>query len=138
MFTPPMSTPKTIRVFIADDSAALREHVLEMLRDIPGVEVVGFSEEGLEAVASITQIKPDVVLLDIQLPHGNGLEVLRNIKQNGQGPLTIVATNFPYPQYRKRALDLGADYFLDKTTEIEQLRGLLTQLTGVLQPTENH
>jgi DNA-binding response OmpR family regulator len=79
-------------------------------------------------------LKPDVVLLDIQLPHGSGLDVLRSIKQNGRGPLTIVATNFPYPQYRKRALDLGADYFLDKTTDIEELRGLITQLTGGLQP----
>jgi DNA-binding NarL/FixJ family response regulator len=129
-----MSTPRTIKVFIADDSAAMREHVLELMQDIPGVKIVGFASEGAEAVASIRQLRPDVVLLDIQLPHGSGLDVLRSIKQNGRGPLTIVATNFPYPQYRKRALDLGADYFLDKTTDIEELRGLIAQLTGGLQP----
>lgn len=129
-----MRAPRTIRVFIADDSAALREHVLELIQDIPGVNIVGFASEATQAVASIRQLKPDVVLLDIQLPHGSGLDVLRSIKQNGRGPLTIVATNFPYPQYRKRALDLGADYFLDKTTDIEELRGLITQLTGGLQP----
>lgn len=125
-----MSALRTIRVFIADDSIVLREHVVDMLRDIPGVEIAGCAEDSLQAVTSIRQLKPDVVLLDLQLPHGNGLEVLRNIKQNGKGPLTIVATNFPYPQYRKRALELGADHFLDKTADIEAMRNLFAQLTG--------
>jgi len=134
MFIASMSTPRTIRVFIADDSAALRKHVFELMQDIPGVTIVGFASEEVEAVACIRRLKPDVVLLDIQLSRGNGLEVLRNIKPDGRGPLTIVATNFPYPQYRKRALDLGADYFLDKTTDIEELCTLIAQLTGALQP----
>ena len=120
----------TIKVFVADDSIVLRERLLEMLRDMPGVEVLGCAGEGLHAIDSIRELKPDVVILDIQMPRGTGLDVLKNVKHGGQGPTVVVFTNFPYPQYRKRAMEFGADFFLDKTTEFEQLRELFGQFTG--------
>jgi DNA-binding NarL/FixJ family response regulator len=128
-----MSVVRKIRVFVADDSIVLRERVLEMLREIPGVEVLGCAEDGLHAIACIRELKPDAVVLDIQMPCGNGLDVLKNIKHDGRGPVMIVFTNFPYPQYRKRALESGAEHFFDKTTEFEKLRELFGQLTGVLE-----
>jgi DNA-binding response OmpR family regulator len=73
-------------------------------------------------------------VLDIQMPRGTGLDVLKNIKHGGEGPMVVVLTNFPYPQYRKRALEFGADFFFDKTTEFEKLRDLFGQLTGALEP----
>ena len=104
-----------------------------MLREIPGVEVLGCAEDGLHAISCIRELKPDAVVLDIQMPCGNGLDVLKNIKHDAAGrPHVIVFTNFPYPQYRKRALDYGAEHFFDKTTEFEKLRELFAQLTGAL------
>jgi len=129
-----MTALRNIRVFVADDSIVLRERLLEMLCEIPGVEILGCAEDGLHAINSIRQLKPDAVVLDIQMPCGTGLDVLKNVKHHGQGPIMIVFTNFPYPQYRKRALEYGADYFFDKTTEFEKLRELFGQLTGVLAP----
>ena len=129
-----MSGLRNIKVFIADDSIVLRERVLEMLCDIPGVEILGCAEDGLHAINSIRRLKPDADVLDIQMPRGTGLDVLKNIKHGAQGPLVVVLTNFPYPQYRKRALEYGADFFFDKTTEFEKLRTLFGQLTGALAP----
>src|ERR1051325_11467095 len=128
-----MSVTRNITVFVADDSIVLRERLLEMLREIPGVQVLGCAEDGLHAIDCIRHLKPDAVVLDIQMPRGTGLDVLKNIKHDGNGPTVVVFTNFPYPQYRKRALDSGADFFFDKTTEFDKLRDLFGQLTGALE-----
>lgn len=133
-----MSVIRNIRVFVADDSIVLRERVLEMLRDIPGVEVLGCAEDGLHAIDCIRQLRPDAVVLDIQMPRGTGLDVLKNIHTTNGSPLFVVFTNFPYPQYRKRALECGAQYFFDKTTEFEKLRDLFGQLTGGREPQVAH
>jgi DNA-binding NarL/FixJ family response regulator len=122
----------TLKVFVADDSIVLRERLLEMLREMPGVEVLGCAGDGLHAIDSIRELKPDLVVLDIQMPRGTGLDVLKNVKHGGQGPTVVVFTNFPYPQYRKRALEFGANYFFDKTTEFEKLRELFGELTSAL------
>jgi len=127
-----MKGPRNITVFVADDSIVLRERLLGMLREMPGLEVLGCAEDGLHAIDSIRQLKPDVVVLDIQMPRGTGLDVLKNVKHDGHGPKVIVFTNFPYPQYRKRAMEYGADFFLDKTTEFEKLRELFAQLTSAV------
>jgi DNA-binding NarL/FixJ family response regulator len=129
-----MSAVRHIKVFVADDSLVLRERVLEMLREIPGVEVLGCAEDGLNAIACIRELKPDAVVLDIQMPRGTGLDVLKNIHAVDGVPLFIVFTNFPYPQYRKRALECGAQFFFDKTTEFDKLRELFGQLTSSLEP----
>lgn len=123
-----------MKVFVADDSIVLRERVLEMLCEIPGVQVVGCAENGLHAIDCIRRLRPDAVVLDIQMPRGTGLDVLKNIKCNGGTPLFIIFTNFPFPQYRKRALECGAQFFFDKTTEFDKLRDLFGQLTGNLAP----
>jgi DNA-binding NarL/FixJ family response regulator len=129
-----MNVIRNIKVFVADDSIVLRERVLEMLRDIPGVQVLGCAEDGLHAIDCIRQLRPDAVVLDIQMPRGTGLDVLKNIHAVNGKPMFVVFTNFPYPQYRKRAMECGAQYFFDKTTEFEKLRELFGQLTGSLQP----
>jgi DNA-binding NarL/FixJ family response regulator len=133
-----MSALRHIKVFVADDSIVLRERVLEMLRDIPGVEVLGCAEDGLHAIDCIRQLRPDAVVLDIQMPRGTGLDVLKNIHAVNGNPLFVVFTNFPYPQYRKRAMECGAQYFFDKTTEFEKLRELFGQLTGSLETQAAH
>lgn len=125
-----MTALRNIKVFIADDSIVLRKRLLAMLRDIPGVEVLGCAEDGLHAIECVRRLKPEYLVLDIQMPCGNGLDVLKNIQHDVGGPRVIVFTNFPYPQYRKRALNFGAEHFFDKTTEFEKLRDLFGQLTG--------
>ena len=120
----PMNAPSSnakIKVFVADDSLIVREHLVTMLEELSGVEVVGQAENVAEAINAISKLQPDAVILDILMPGGSGIEVLENIKQEGAGPMVIILTNYPYPVYRQRCLQAGADFFLDKSTEFDQI-----------------
>ena len=131
-----MSVLPNMRVFIADDSAVVRERLMETLSEIPHVEIIGWAEDGLQAIQSIREMKPDVAVLDIEMPRGTGLDVLKNLRHDKGGPIVIVFTNFPYPQYRKRALAEGADFFFDKSTEFEALRDLVHRMVAERQSHE--
>src|SRR4030042_2579065 len=117
-----------MKVFIADDSALLRERLIDMLSELDGIEIVGQAEDSLSAVRSIHKLKPDVVILDIWLPGGSGFNVLQNIKKNKVANVVIMFTNYPYPQYRKKCMDEGADFFFDKSSEFEKITEVLKQL----------
>jgi len=89
-----------ITVVIADDSLIVQEHLVTMLEELAGVEIVGQAENVAEAINAISQLQPDVVILDILMPGGSGIDVLENIKQDGAGPMVIILTNYPYPVFR--------------------------------------
>ena len=110
-----------ITVVIADDSLIVQEHLVTMLEELAGIEIVGQAENVAEAINAISQLQPDVVILDILMPGGSGIDVLENIKQDGAGPMVIILTNYPYPVFREKCLQAGADFFLDKSTEFDQI-----------------
>ncbi len=110
-----------IKVFIADDSLVVREHLVTMLDELTGIEIVGQAENVAEAISAIRILEPDAVILDIRMPGGSGIDVLQNIKQDDSAVLVIVLTNYPYPVYRQKCLQAGADFFLDKSTEFDQI-----------------
>lgn len=91
-----------------------------MLSKLKGVEVVGQAEDGRQAIDSIRKLKPDAVVLDIQMPNGSGIDVLQNIKKEELAPIVVILTNYSYSQYRKRCMDAGADFFFDKSTEFDE------------------
>ena len=110
-----------MRLFIADDSEILRVRLVDMLSEIEGIEIVGQAQESLEAIESIQKLNPHVVILDIRMPRINGIKVLEAIKKDDESPTVIIFTNYPYPQYRKKCMDSGADFFFDKSTEFVKL-----------------
>lgn len=105
-------------VLIVDDSSVIRERLAGLLSEIDGVRVVGEAETPGEALEAAERFNPDVVLLDIRLRGGNGVEVLPRIKKMVPAPVVIVITNYPYPQYRMVSMSMGADHFFHKTTEL--------------------
>ena len=117
-----------MKVFIADESAVVRERLKEMLYEIPEIEIIGQAHDGLEATNLIKKLNPDVVILDIHMNGGGGIEVIKCIKKIEPVPLVIILTNYPYPQYRKKCMDLGADFFFDKSTEFEKVTEVLKKL----------
>ena len=117
-----------MNVFIAEDSKLMRERITTMLSEIRGLNVVGQADDAPKAIRSIRKLNPDVIILDIRMPGGNGIDVLRQIKSEPSAPLAIMLTNYPYPQYREKCLELGADYFLDKSTEFKHLFDILNTL----------
>jgi DNA-binding NarL/FixJ family response regulator len=101
-----------------------------MLSEIQGIHVVGQAEEASGAVEAVEKLNPDVIIMDIRMPGGGGIKALETIKQNKLEPLVIILTNYPFPQYRKKCMEKGADYFFSKTTEMEYLMETLKKITS--------
>jgi len=122
------TTAHRTRVFIVEDSPAIRVRLAAMLGEIPGVTVVGEAETPSSAVDGILRTRPDSVVLDVQLIGGSGIEVLRKVRPVEPDTVFIVLTNSTDARYRKLYLDAGANFFLDKTTEFEKAIGLVAGL----------
>jgi len=120
---------QVMRVFIVDDSSIVRERLVALLRDIQGIEITGQSGDATEAIQSIRGLSPDAVILDLQIQGGNGFDVLRDIKQRETSPVVMVFTNDPSQQSEQRCMDAGADFFLDKTTDIARLLEIVGSLS---------
>ena len=117
-----------MKLFIADDSTLVRECLVALISEIEGVELVGQAGDTREAIQGIQHSKPDIVILDVRMPGGNGIQVLEAIKKKKAAPVVIMLTAFPYPQYRKKCLEAGAEYFFDKSTEFERVAEVLAEL----------
>jgi len=117
-----------MRLFIVDDSEILRSRLIEMLSEFKEVEIVGHTGYAREAIESIKKIMPDIVILDIKLPDGNGINVMKAIKKENISTKIIIFTNYPYVQYRKMCFDAGTEFFFFKTTEFEKLIEVIKQL----------
>jgi len=130
-----------MRVLVADDSEVFVQRLLQALGEIDGVEIVARSRTGAEALQAIRNLHPEVVILDIRMPEGSGIDVLENMKRERLSTITIVLTNFAFPQYRKKCLQLGARFFFDKSAEFakvgEALRRLVHQTPGSTQEASN-
>jgi DNA-binding NarL/FixJ family response regulator len=127
------SNNHNITTFIVDDSLVVREHLVTMLDELAGVKVVGQAETVAEAIDLIGKLQPNVVILDIRMPDGSGIDVLQTIKKNKPAPVVIVLTNYPYPAYRQKYLRAGADFFLDKSTEFDQIPELFERYKAILK-----
>jgi len=114
-----------LTVYIVDDSKVMREKLMESVADIAGVQIAGQSGDPFEALDSIKESYPDVVILDIRLPGKSGIDVLKDIKENPAAPVVIMVTNYPYRQYRQACMTAGADYFFSKIDEFEKIRETL-------------
>jgi DNA-binding NarL/FixJ family response regulator len=117
-----------MKVLIVDDSKIVCNGLQQMLINIAGIEIVGQAHNAQDAIQSISEAKPDVAILDIRMPSKSGIEVLKDIRDKKLPIRVIMLTNYPYPQYRKKCEELGADYFFDKVTEIEGISNLIEEL----------
>ena len=121
-----------MRVLIADDSALVRKSLAAMVSRIPGIEVCGQAEDGCQALDLVKKFNPEVVILDIRMPLLNGINVLEKIKRERANTCVIMITNFPLPAYNKRCMELGADYFFDKSEDFKKIPDALKlMLKGV-------
>ena len=119
-----------LRVFLVEDSPHVRDLLLDFLH-VPGeVEITGYADNEIESVAAILADPVDAVIVDLKLREGSGMAViekLRSAKLSPQ-PKIIVFTNHPFPEIRRRAMQLGADYFFDKSAEYDSVRATLQAL----------
>lgn len=103
-----------VRVLIADDHALFAKTLEAILAGIPGIEVVGFAEDGLEAVGLAVALSPDVVLMDIEMPHLDGIAATRRLQALEIGIPVLVLTASADPTLAQQALEAGAKGYLTK------------------------
>jgi DNA-binding NarL/FixJ family response regulator len=120
-----MNTAAHTKVFIVDDSEAIRASLAEMLAHVPETNVVGEAKTPEEAIEGIRKTNPDVVILDLHLVGGSGVEVLRAIHPEAPAIRFLVLTNHPTQQYRRICMAAGASHFLDKSNEFVRLNELI-------------
>lgn len=119
-----------MKVFIADESDIVRECLVALVSDLWEGELVGQAKNAQEAIEPIQQLRPDVVMLDIRMPGSQDIQAIETIKKNAAAPVVIALAAFPYPQYRKKCLEAGADYFFDKCTEITKIIQVIKDARG--------
>ena len=130
--------PKLLRVVLADDERPARRFLINLLETFPDVEVVGEAANGTDAIALIEAQKPDLALLDLNMPEAGGLDVARLVKAGATPSIAFVTA---YDEFAVQAFELNAIDYLLKPVERERLATLgemrpfiEERLLDVLQP----
>ena len=110
-----------VRVLIADDQALIRAGLAMVLGAQPDIEVIGEAQDGIEAVALATVHRPDVVLMDVQMPRMDGLEATKELVTSGSGIRVLVLTTFDLDAYAFGAIEAGASGFLLKDSDADDI-----------------
>ncbi len=117
------------RILIIDDHPLLRKGLRQLAYFSPEIEIVGEADNGEQGLAMVRQIRPDFVLLDLYMPGMKGLEVLKNLKQLEPAPKVVILTVSDAQEDVFAALRCGADGYLLKDTDPEDLLNKLHELT---------
>ncbi|MFE7273612.1 response regulator [Streptomyces sp. NPDC057623] len=114
-------TSSPIRVLIADDQQMVRQGFSVLLNTKPDIDVIGQAVDGLDAIAQVAELSPDVVLMDIRMPELGGIEATRRITAATPEIKVLVLTTFDLDEYVYEALHAGASGFLLKDASADQL-----------------
>jgi DNA-binding NarL/FixJ family response regulator len=112
-------------IYVVEDAPLVRERLVEMLDAVPGACVVGSSARADEAIQDILAEHPDVVLLDVRLAQGSGLDVLRAVHERAPEIDFYMLTSFASDPYRRLAARLGARDFFDKSRDFGLVRDVI-------------
>ena len=106
-------------MFIINDSFVYANRLFNILGENAKILIVGFSRNGKDALLEMAKNPPDLVVLDIQLPDMDGMEVMRKIKEQHKKTTVIIITNISESTIREKCKELGAEGFYDRATEFE-------------------
>ena len=122
-----------MNLFIVEDAPKTRKELVNLLADEEGFAVVGEAGSVREALVGIKATLPEVVVLDISLPDGSGVDVLKFIRQHNLKLSVVVLTSNPYDALRSKCQSLGAAAVLDKLEGLDQVRRALLALSPRLE-----
>ena len=126
---------KKVQIVIADDNKEFGDILCEYLNNQNDIEVVGVARDGIEAYELITLKQPDIAILDIIMPHLDGLGVLERISATSikKRPLFIILSAVGQDKITQRALALGAEYYIVKPFDMDVLVSRIRQLRDMNQ-----
>lgn len=120
-----------LRIFLVEDSIDVRDLMIENLTMIPGIVIAGVSESETDALTQLNTLSCDILIVDIQLKKGNGINLLRQISERRDfDPLKIICSNNATEVFRRVGRQYGVNHFFDKTSEFPQLFELVRDLSG--------
>ncbi len=120
-----------IKVMLADDHVLMREGIRQLLEFDGSIEVIGEASDGEECLQKLEKVKPDVLLLDINMPKLNGIEVLEEIKRKKINVKVLILTVHNEVDYLIRAVDIGVDGYILKDSESAELKkAIMTVMDG--------
>ncbi len=132
---------ETMRILVTDDHPVVRRGLCGLIRTEPGMEVAGEAADGVEAVLQARLLQPDVILLDMVMPHKNGVEAIKEIKAENPDVRILVLTSFAEDDQVFPAMKAGAlGYLLKDSSPQELLRAIRDVYRGEssLHPTVAH
>jgi two-component system, NarL family, response regulator NreC len=113
-------TNNTISVYLADDHAMVREGLAALVADDPQINIVGQSGDGLQVTGEVSELRPDVAVVDITMPGLNGLDICRELTRKSDKVAVLILTMHDDEQFIATALDNGASGYLMKEAAGEQ------------------
>jgi two-component system response regulator DevR len=117
-----------LKIFLVDDSPQVRRRIAALIGAIEGAKIVGEAEDASDALSGIAATDADVVIVDLRLTGGSGLDVLAGLARSGRPVITIVLTNYSSAVIREACLSAGANYFFDKTSEFNLARDVIERI----------
>lgn len=112
----------SIKVMITDDHVLMREGIKRLLELDGEIEVIGEANDGVECLQLLKELKPEVLLLDINMPNKNGIEVLQEIRKKKTSMKVLILTVHNEVEYLVKAVDIGVDGYILKDSESSQLK----------------
>lgn len=106
----------TVKVLLADDFEGFRHSLRAFLKSQPGFEVVGEAIDGNDAIEKAEQLRPDLVLMDLEMPNKDGFDATREIKERSPETRVVILSMHSSDVYRRAAREFRADDFIDKNS----------------------
>jgi DNA-binding NarL/FixJ family response regulator len=133
-----MSREAPTKVVLADDHAVVRQGLKRLLNRAPDLEVIGEASDGLEAIHSVQELQPDVLLLDIEMPVMDGIEVARRLREMGIKVRILILSAYDDREYIRALLETGVSGYLVKGEApgkiVEAVRGVAQGQKGWVSP----
>jgi len=117
-----------ISIVIADDHLMVREGIKQLLELDGSIKVIGEASDGVQCLKVLNNVCPDVLLLDINMPNMNGLEVLQHLKKQGRNVKVLMLTIHNEIEYLEKAIDIGVDGYVLKDSESSVLKKAITTI----------